>query len=75
MHRGILNSLQICGVSLTDRVYFQKYRVSLIFVVPPLVVFLAKSPLVDEYDLSSLKELGSGAAPLSKEVEDAVNKR
>lgn len=43
--------------------------------VPPLMVFLAKHPFVDEYDLSSLVELACGAAPLSKEVEDAVKAR
>ena len=43
--------------------------------VPPLVVFLAKSPLVDDYDLSSLKEVHSGAAPLSRDVELAFKKR
>jgi 4-coumarate--CoA ligase len=43
--------------------------------VPPLMVFLAKNPLVNAYDLSSLKYLISGAAPLSKEVELAVMAR
>lgn len=39
------------------------------------MVFLAKSPLVDKYDLSSLKVIWCGAAPLSKESQDAVQKR
>lgn len=43
--------------------------------VPPLMVFLAKSPLVDNYDVSTLKIIWCGAAPLSKESEDAVQKR
>lgn len=43
--------------------------------VPPLMVFLAKHPLVDNYDISSVRELLCGAAPLSKETEDAVYKR
>lgn len=43
--------------------------------VPPLMVFLAKHPLVDQYDLSSLKIIWCGAAPLSKELEDAVQRR
>lgn len=33
----------------------QTYKISTIVVVPPIMVFLAKSPLVDQYDLSSLK--------------------
>ncbi|KAE8441475.1 hypothetical protein EG329_004931 [Mollisiaceae sp. DMI_Dod_QoI] len=46
----------------------QKYRVTALIMVPPLVVALAKSPLTRKYDLSSVKEIGSGAAPLSGEV-------
>uniref|UniRef100_T1GBJ9 Uncharacterized protein n=1 Tax=Megaselia scalaris TaxID=36166 RepID=T1GBJ9_MEGSC len=52
-----------------------KYRVMLAFMVPPLMVFLAKHPIVDKYDLSSLIMLLSGAAPLSKETEDAIKAR
>ena len=44
-------------------------------IVPPLVLFLAKHPLVDSFDLSSLVEVTSGAAPLGKEMEDAMRKR
>lgn len=39
------------------------------------MVLLAKSPLVDRYDLSSLKVIWCGAAPLSKTLEDAVQAR
>lgn len=46
-----------------------------IHVVPPLMVFLAKSPIVSEYNLSSLKVINCGAAPLSKELEEAVCQR
>ena len=38
------------------------------FVAPPIVVALAKHPVVDRYDLSSLKLVNSGAAPLSAEL-------
>ncbi|CAO1358050.1 unnamed protein product [Diamesa hyperborea] len=50
----------------------QKYKINTIIVVPPIMVFLAKSPLVDKYDLSTIKEIACGAASLSKEVEDQV---
>uniref|UniRef100_A0A182NL03 Luciferin 4-monooxygenase n=1 Tax=Anopheles dirus TaxID=7168 RepID=A0A182NL03_9DIPT len=53
----------------------QKYGVNLMTLVPPLMVFLAKHPMVDEYDLSSLMTLFCGAAPLSKEIEDQVRER
>lgn len=42
----------------------QKYRVSLAYLVPPLVRTLATHAEVDHYDLSSLREVVSGAAPL-----------
>ena len=50
----------------------QDYKLSMIAVVPTLLVFLAKSPLVEQYDVSSLKELMVGAAPVSKETETVI---
>lgn len=44
-------------------------------IVPPLVLFLAKHPLVDKYDLSRMVRVACGAAPLSKELEEAMLKR
>ena len=44
-------------------------------VVPPIMVFLAKHPLVDEYDLSSLTDLMCAAAPLSQQLEEEVYAR
>ncbi|CAA0832599.1 4-coumarate--CoA ligase-like 7 [Striga hermonthica] len=46
----------------------EKYRVTHMWVVPPIVLGLAKSPVVKKYDLSSLKQIGSGAAPLGREL-------
>src|SRR6266540_3902824 len=42
----------------------QDYRVTQAFLVPPIILALAKHPLVDKYDLSSLETVLSGAAPL-----------
>lgn len=53
----------------------QKYKVTGIPVSPPLVLALAKSPLVDKYDLSSLEVVGSGGAPLGKEVAEKFKER
>ncbi|XP_077286210.1 luciferin 4-monooxygenase-like isoform X2 [Arctopsyche grandis] len=53
----------------------QNHKVTITMLVPPLLVFLAKHPLVDKYNLSSLKELWCGAAPLAKETQIAVQKR
>ncbi|KAH8363544.1 hypothetical protein KR084_011430 [Drosophila pseudotakahashii] len=53
----------------------EKYRVMMAFMVPPLMVFLAKHPIVEKYDLSSLMVLLCGAAPLSRETEDQIKER
>lgn len=53
----------------------EEYKIASISVVPPIMVFLAKSPVVDKYDLSSLINIACGAATLSKEVEDQVRAR
>ena len=46
----------------------QEHRVTRVYLVPPIVLALAKHPMVDQYDLSSLRILFSGAAPLSAEL-------
>jgi len=46
----------------------QKYRVTLSHIVPPIVLKLAKDPIVDNYDFSTLKTIFSGAAPLGAEL-------
>lgn len=51
----------------------EKYRVTYMPVSPLLVVAMAKSDLVDKYDLSSLELLGCGAAPLGKEIAAAFS--
>lgn len=43
--------------------------------VPPILVGLAKSPSVDNYDLTSLKMICSAAAPLSSDIEETVKAR
>ncbi|RVW21658.1 4-coumarate--CoA ligase 1 [Vitis vinifera] len=49
-----------------------KYKVTIAPFVPPIVLAIAKSPVVDEYDLSSIRTVMSGAAPMGKELEDTV---
>ena len=53
----------------------QNYGVHHMHVVPPVVLALAKHPLVAQYDLKSLKSITSGAAPLGKELQMACAKR
>jgi acyl-CoA synthetase (AMP-forming)/AMP-acid ligase II len=53
----------------------QDYRVTVAPVVPPILLALAKHPLVDTFDLSALRFVGSGAAPLGAELEEACGRR
>jgi acyl-CoA synthetase (AMP-forming)/AMP-acid ligase II len=53
----------------------EKYRCTFAYVPPPIILAFGKHPAVDKYDLSSLKMLHSGAAPLTKELTEAVWKR
>nr|WGN98273.1 4-coumarate CoA ligase-like 7 [Vaccinium corymbosum] len=46
----------------------EKYRVTHLWVVPPIVLALAKNSIVKNYDVSSLKQILSAAAPLVKDL-------
>ncbi|WP_422748507.1 4-coumarate--CoA ligase family protein [Mycobacterium sp. WMMD1722] len=51
------------------------YRCTFAFIAPPVAVALAKHPLVDDYDLSPLRGIMSGAAPLDADLGHAVAER
>jgi acyl-CoA synthetase (AMP-forming)/AMP-acid ligase II len=53
----------------------QEYKITRAFVAPPILLALAKHPLVDQYDLSSLTAILSGAAPLDEQLAKAVENR
>lgn len=53
----------------------QNQKITFAYVVPPVVLLLAKHPIVDKYDLSSLRMLNSGAAPLTRELVESVYER
>jgi acyl-CoA synthetase (AMP-forming)/AMP-acid ligase II len=53
----------------------QDYRITRTFAVPPIVLALAKHPLVDEFDLSALKQIMSAAAPLKADLAAECTKR
>lgn len=53
----------------------QNHKISYAHLVPPIILGLAKHPLVDSYDLSSLRTIFSGAAPLGGDVAAACAKR
>ncbi|KAK3093096.1 hypothetical protein FSP39_011032 [Pinctada imbricata] len=47
---------------------FEKYQGTFALVAPPIINVLAKHPLVEKHDLSSIKCLYSGASTLSKDL-------
>lgn len=50
----------------------QYHKITVSYVVPPIVLQLAKHPIIDKYDLSTLRMLNSGAAPLTNELVNAM---
>ncbi|GAB0097773.1 luciferin 4-monooxygenase [Sergentomyia squamirostris] len=61
-----------------DKLYLQtieKFKISVCFVAPPLMVFFSKSPIVTKDNVTSLRKLYSGGAPLSREIIESVQKR
>lgn len=76
---GLYNRLTTAVIPRFDLQLFletmQKWKISTAHLVPPIMVALAKHPIVDKYDLSNLKMIFSGAAPLGRETEQAIEKR
>ena len=53
----------------------EKYRVTQTVWVPPILLAMTKAPEVDQYDLSSLTRVVSGAAPVGRELGDLFSSR
>ena len=53
----------------------EQHRITACYVAPPVVLALAKHPLVADFDLSSLRFVTSGAAPLDAELQAAAERR
>jgi len=70
-----------CGVTMSQfdlESYLklsQQYKVRRAYLVPPIALALTKHPMVDQFDLSSLKSVTSGAAPLGPELQKACSER
>lgn len=55
--------------------YISYLQITVAPIVPPIVVFLSKHPLVGKFDVSSLKDVISAAAPLGKDTQSALMQR
>lgn len=53
----------------------QDHRATRLYIVPPVALALAKHPMVEDFDVSSVKQIFSGAAPMGAEIEAAVGTR
>ena len=53
----------------------QDHKVTRAYLVPPIVLALAKHPVVDNFDISSVEVIMSGAAPLGPELAAAASAR
>jgi len=84
-HIYSLNSVFLCGLRVGAAILImqkfeivkllelvQQYKVTIAPFVPPLVLAIAKSPDAQWYDVSSIRMVMSGAAPMGKELEDDV---
>ncbi|XP_061373097.1 4-coumarate--CoA ligase 1 isoform X1 [Gastrolobium bilobum] len=84
-HIYSLNSVLLCGLRAKAAILLmpkfdvnallslvQKHKITIAPVVPPIVLAIAKSPDLSNYDLSSIRVLKSGGAPLGKELEDTL---
>ncbi len=79
--QGLINSLLSNGVTMVTMPRFdlevalravEHYQATWFYAVPPIVLLLAKSPLVDNYDVSSVQHIFSGAAPLGLDLVEEV---
>ncbi|MDT7543024.1 MAG: hypothetical protein QOE33_2928 [Acidobacteriota bacterium] len=53
----------------------ERHRITHAHVVPPIMLALARHPAVERYDLSSLRSVFTGAAPLSEQIAREVSER
>lgn len=76
---GLRNGGKIVTIPRFDMEMFlvvmQKHEVTIAPLVPPIVLGLTKHPIVDKYNLSKLRTITSGAAPLGADLEIACMKR
>ncbi len=79
MNNGIRKRATVVTMPRFDLVEFlrviSEHKVDYVYIAPPVAVALAKHPVVDQYDLSCIDVIFSGAAPLDAELGHAVAKR
>lgn len=52
----------------------QKYKINTLYIVPPIIIAMVKNPqILKKFDLSSVKQIFTGAAPLGKETAEDLS--
>jgi acyl-CoA synthetase (AMP-forming)/AMP-acid ligase II len=79
MNMGLRNGAKVVTMPRFDLDQFleliERHRATHLFIVPPIALALAKHPAVEGRDLSSLRVVNSGAAPLGAELVEQVSER
>jgi 4-coumarate--CoA ligase len=79
IHQAMNTGIELIVMAKFDLERFcanvQNFKCTFAYVVPPVVLMLGKADIVSKYDLSSIRMMNSGAAPLTKELVDAVYNR
>jgi acyl-CoA synthetase (AMP-forming)/AMP-acid ligase II len=79
MNTGLFRGTTIVTLPRFDLEQFlrvlQDHAVTVGYFVPPIVLALAKHPVVERYDISKLRTIMSGAAPLGPELQRACAER
>lgn len=83
-HIYSLNTIMMCGLRVGAAIVVmrrfdlarmmelvERHRITIAPLVPPIVVAVAKSDQAAAHDLSSVRMVLSGAAPMGKDIEDA----
>jgi 4-coumarate--CoA ligase len=55
--------------------YENPQQIRLLKIVPPILVFMAKSPMLEKFHLSHLHGIVTGAAPLGSDVCEELRRR
>ncbi|KAL0491722.1 4-coumarate-CoA ligase [Acrasis kona] len=70
MNMGLFNNIKVVCITQFNFVEFlkaiEKHHVTRVHVVPPVILAMAKEPVVKKFNLSHVKIITSGAAPLSE---------
>ncbi|KAK4056937.1 hypothetical protein OIO90_002187 [Microbotryomycetes sp. JL221] len=53
----------------------ERYKITCCMLVPPIALLLARDPVVNKYNMKSLRLIISGAAPMGKELSQELEKR